>query len=103
MIAFAARTARSIAEIRRRKNQVNTPRVVSEKKRTYPIFQALEMVKARARAKFDETVEVALVLNVDPRKQNQVVRGMIQLPRGTGKKVRTAAPWATNPGRAQKR
>ncbi|CAM9367995.1 unnamed protein product [Discosporangium mesarthrocarpum] len=48
------------------------------------------MVKEGAKAKFDETVEMALVLNVDPRKPNQSVRGAVQLPKGTGKKVRVA-------------
>ncbi|CAN0177418.1 unnamed protein product, partial [Hapterophycus canaliculatus] len=56
----------------------------------YPIAEALDMVKGGARAKFDETVEIAMVLNVDPRKANQTVRGTLQLPKGNGKSVRVA-------------
>jgi large subunit ribosomal protein L1 len=49
---------------------------------------AVKMVKSRATAKFDETVEVAMNLNIDPRKQDQNVRGTVMLPHGTGKAVR---------------
>jgi large subunit ribosomal protein L1 len=49
---------------------------------------AVKMVKSRATAKFDETVEVAMNLNIDPRKQDQNLRGMVILPHGTGKTVR---------------
>ena len=48
------------------------------------------MVKARAKAKFDETIEVAMNLNIDPRKPDQNVRGTVMLPHGTGKSVRVA-------------
>jgi large subunit ribosomal protein L1 len=54
----------------------------------YPGRQALELVKKAAFAKFDETVEVALRLGVDPRHADQVVRGTVVLPAGTGKSVR---------------
>ena len=54
----------------------------------HPIADALDRVKVAAKAKFDETVELAVVLNVDPRKSNQTVRGAVQLPKGTGKTVR---------------
>lgn len=57
---------------------------------TYPLDEAVKMVKARATAKFDETIEVALNLGVDPRHADQMVRGMVQLPNGTGKTVRVA-------------
>ncbi|HEV2188862.1 MAG TPA: 50S ribosomal protein L1 [Stellaceae bacterium] len=49
---------------------------------------AVKLVKSRATAKFDETVEVAMNLNIDPRKQDQNVRGTVMLPHGTGKSVR---------------
>jgi large subunit ribosomal protein L1 len=49
---------------------------------------AVKLVKSRATAKFDETVEVAMNLNIDPRKQDQNLRGMVILPHGTGKSVR---------------
>jgi large subunit ribosomal protein L1 len=54
----------------------------------YPVDEALAMVKANATAKFDETIEVAVNLNVDPRHADQMVRGMVTLPKGTGKTVR---------------
>ncbi len=56
----------------------------------YPLADAVKMVKERARAKFDETIEVAINLGVDPRHADQMVRGMVQLPHGTGKSVRVA-------------
>ena len=55
---------------------------------TYQVRQALEIVKKSAFAKFDETVEVAVRLGVDPRHADQVVRGTVVLPAGTGKSVR---------------
>lgn len=55
---------------------------------TYQPRQALEIVKQTAFAKFDETVEVAVRLGVDPRHADQVVRGTVVLPAGTGKSVR---------------
>lgn len=53
--------------------------------------QALELVKSMSTAKFDETVEAAFNLGVDPRQADQIVRGTVVLPAGTGKKVRVAA------------
>ena len=55
-----------------------------------PPAQALEIVKRNASAKFDETVEVAFRLGVDPRKADQIVRGTVSLPNGTGKSTRVA-------------
>ncbi len=52
--------------------------------------EAVKEIKARASAKFDETVEIAMNLNIDPRKQDQNLRGMVLLPHGTGKTVRVA-------------
>src|SRR6476469_10914854 len=57
---------------------------------TYQPRQALEIVKKSAFAKFDETVEIAVRLGVDPRHADQVVRGTVVLPAGTGKSVRVA-------------
>ena len=54
----------------------------------YDLDQALAMVKANANSKFDETIEVAINLNVDPRHADQMVRGVVTLPKGTGKTVR---------------
>ena len=56
----------------------------------YAVDEALALVKSAATAKFDESVDVAVNLGVDPRKSDQVVRGSVVLPRGTGKSVRVA-------------
>jgi large subunit ribosomal protein L1 len=56
----------------------------------YPIEQAVKFVKDHARVKFDETVEIAMNLGIDPRHSDQQVRGVVQLPHGTGKAVRVA-------------
>lgn len=58
--------------------------------KNYSIDEAIATVKTLASAKFDETVEIALSLNVDPRHADQMVRGSVVLPAGTGKKVRVA-------------
>jgi large subunit ribosomal protein L1 len=55
-----------------------------------PAREALEMVKSQATAKFDETVEAAYQLGIDPRKADQLVRGTVSLPHGTGKQIRVA-------------
>jgi large subunit ribosomal protein L1 len=56
----------------------------------YPLTQAVQLSKERAKAKFDETLEVAINLNIDTRKADQNIRGMISLPHGTGRTVRVA-------------
>lgn len=61
------------------------------KKTTFAIADALDMVKDHAKAKFDETVEMAMVLNVDPRKSNENVRGSVILPKGSGKQARSTS------------
>ncbi len=58
--------------------------------RNYGVDEAIGMVKANATAKFDETIEIALNLGVDPRHADQMVRGVVSLPKGTGKDVRVA-------------
>lgn len=58
--------------------------------KTYDMESAINAVKSLASAKFDETVEVALRLGVDPRHADQMIRGAVVLPHGTGKKVRVA-------------
>ncbi|MDP1724686.1 MAG: 50S ribosomal protein L1 [Alphaproteobacteria bacterium] len=58
--------------------------------KSYGINEALKIIKERVSAKFDETVEVAVALNVDPRKADQTVRGMVNLPNGTGKTLKVA-------------
>ena len=59
-------------------------------KSNLPIEEAVALVKANTKAKFDETVEIAMNLGVDPRHADQMVRGVVQLPNGTGKDVRVA-------------
>jgi len=61
-----------------------------DRERFYPVDKAIALVKSNATAKFDETVEVALNLGVDPRHADQMVRGVVSLPKGTGKDVRVA-------------
>jgi large subunit ribosomal protein L1 len=61
-----------------------------DRKKLYGLDEAVKMVKSRAVAKFDETIEVALNLGVDPRHADQMVRGVVSLPNGTGKTVRVA-------------
>ncbi|WP_104710839.1 50S ribosomal protein L1 [Helicobacter felis] len=61
-----------------------------EKERVYSLDEGVGVVKSLASAKFDETIEMALRLGVDPRHADQMVRGAVVLPHGTGKKVRVA-------------
>jgi large subunit ribosomal protein L1 len=56
----------------------------------YTLAEAVALVKSNAKSKFDETIEIALNLGVDPRHADQMVRGVIELPHGTGKTVRVA-------------
>lgn len=58
--------------------------------KNYNVVEAIQTIKTLASAKFDETVEIALKLNVDPRHADQMVRGSVVLPAGTGKTVRVA-------------
>ena len=59
-------------------------------KENLSVEEAVALIKANASAKFDETVEIAMNLGVDPRHADQMVRGVVQLPNGTGKTVRVA-------------
>jgi large subunit ribosomal protein L1 len=61
-----------------------------DREHLYPLEEAAKLVKERGRAKFDETVEIAMNLAVDPRHADQNVRGVVTLPNGTGKSVRVA-------------
>jgi large subunit ribosomal protein L1 len=58
--------------------------------KAYPLDEAVKLVKARATAKFDETIEVAMNLGVDPRHADQMVRGVVSLPNGTGRSAKVA-------------
>ena len=61
-----------------------------DREQEFPPDEALELVKSMATRNFDETVEVAIRLGVDPRKADQMIRGTVSLPHGTGKSVRVA-------------
>jgi large subunit ribosomal protein L1 len=61
-----------------------------DREKLYPLSDAVKMVKDRAKAKFDETIEVAMNLGVDPRHADQMVRGVVNLPNGSGRSVRVA-------------
>ncbi|MCM5570926.1 50S ribosomal protein L1 [Burkholderiaceae bacterium FT117] len=61
-----------------------------DRQKAYPLADALTLVKECAVAKFDESIDVAVQLGVDPKKSDQVVRGSVVLPAGTGKSVRVA-------------
>ena len=61
-----------------------------DRTKLYPVDEALNLIKETATAKFDESVDVAVQLGIDPRKSDQLVRGSVVLPAGTGKTVRVA-------------
>ena len=61
-----------------------------DRNKVLPVEEAVKVVKANAKAKFDETVEIAVNLGVDPRHADQQVRGVVNLPSGTGRDVRVA-------------
>jgi large subunit ribosomal protein L1 len=64
--------------------------VAIDREKLYGVTEAIALIKENATAKFDETIEVALNLGVDPRHADQMVRGVVSLPKGTGKTVRVA-------------
>ena len=57
----------------------------------YSLEEAVRLVKENATAKFEESVEIAVKLGIDPKRQDQIVSGTVSLPHGTGKKVRVLA------------
>jgi large subunit ribosomal protein L1 len=61
-----------------------------ERMKLYAIEEAVKMVKARSKAKFNETIEIAMNLGVDPKHADQMVRGVVNLPNGTGRTLRVA-------------
>jgi large subunit ribosomal protein L1 len=61
-----------------------------DREKAYPIGEAVKVVKSRAKAKFDETVEIAMNLGVDPKHADQMVRGVCNLPNGSGRTLRVA-------------
>src|SRR4051795_6951714 len=61
-----------------------------DREKLYPLADAIKMVKERAKSKFDETIEISINLGVDPRHADQMVRGVVNLPNGTGRAQRVA-------------
>jgi large subunit ribosomal protein L1 len=70
--------------------RIRSAREGIERTKLYPLDEAVSMVKTRANAKFDETIEIAMNLGVDPRHADQMVRGVCNLPNGSGRTVRVA-------------
>jgi large subunit ribosomal protein L1 len=70
--------------------RLKTVRAKVDRNKTYPLTEALALIKECATAKFDESVDVAVNLGIDAKKSDQLVRGSVVLPAGTGKKVRVA-------------
>src|SRR5215467_1474946 len=68
--------------------RLNKAREGVDREKLYPLAEAIKMVKERAKSKFDETIEVAINLGVDPRHADQMVRGVVMLPNGTGRTLR---------------
>jgi large subunit ribosomal protein L1 len=76
-----------MSAISKRAKQINT---LVDRTKAYELKQALDLVKKTATAKFDESIDLAVNLGIDSKKSDQVVRGSVVLPRGTGKTVRVA-------------
>ena len=70
--------------------RVVTSREGIDPAKSYSLDEAVKLVKERAKAKFDETIEIAMNLGVDPRHADQMVRGVVSLPNGTGRTLRVA-------------
>ena len=76
-----------MANLSKRTKKIND---LVDRSKTYALPAALDLVKKTATAKFDESVDIAVNLGIDAKKSDQVVRGSVVLPRGTGKSVRVA-------------
>ena len=70
--------------------RIRAAKEVVVRTKLYPLDEAVKIVKGNAKAKFDETVEVAMNLGVDPRQSDQMVRGVVNLPNGSGRGARVA-------------
>jgi large subunit ribosomal protein L1 len=76
-----------MSQVSKRVKKINE---LVDRTKSYELKNALDLVKKTATAKFDESVDVAVNLGIDAKKSDQVVRGSVVLPRGTGKTVRVA-------------
>lgn len=70
--------------------RLTTARAAIDSTKAYGLDEAIGLVKSNAKAKFDETVEISMNLGIDPRHADQMVRGLLSLPNGTGKTLRVA-------------
>jgi large subunit ribosomal protein L1 len=70
--------------------RIEKARTGIERTKLYPLDEAVKLVKGRATAKFDETIEIAMNLGVDPKHADQMVRGVVALPNGTGRTLKVA-------------
>src|ERR1035437_1850791 len=68
--------------------RIRTARDAVERTKLYKLDEAVKLVKSNASVKFDETVEIAINLGVDPKHADQMVRGVVNLPNGTGRTLR---------------
>ena len=68
-----------------------------DRSKLYTLPEAVALIKSNAKAKFDETVEFSMNLGIDPRHADQMVRGLISLPNGTGKTLRRTWPRRCRP------
>jgi len=68
--------------------RLKAARAAVDRSKNYPLGEAIALVKTNAKAKFDETVEISMNLGIDPRHADQMVRGLVGLPNGTGKTLR---------------
>ena len=68
--------------------RMNAAREGIDRNKAYPLAEAIKLVKERAKTKFDETIEIAMNLGVDPKHADQMVRGVVNLPNGSGRTVR---------------
>ena len=70
--------------------RIKAARAGVDRAKAYAVEEAVKLIKSRAKAKFDETVDVAMNLGVDPKHADQMVRGVCNLPNGSGRTVRVA-------------
>ena len=70
--------------------RIKAARATVDREKSYSVVEAAKIVKSNAKAKFDETIDIAMNLGVDARHADQMVRGVVSLPHGTGKTVRVA-------------
>src|SRR5271154_4517567 len=68
--------------------RLTTALAAGDRNKNYALAEAVKLAKTNAKAKFDETIEISLNLGIDPRHADQMVRGLISLPNGTGKTLR---------------